>query len=177
MTNNQIHKRGIDQPDTPKSVTSGSIIFDSEENERPPWTITCCCVGRKYERSLLVLLLQYGIMLLVVTTSNLFLIFRHNEKQHWSKCRISNVPWLYHSITETTNKINSTDPHCFLRVIGPIGSRKTHLVAQLLRHHCQIFKPDFNNLSTSTTTTNPSTPAFLGTGKFSSTSRSPFVSS
>ena len=41
------------------------------------------------------------------------------------------------------NKIISTDPHCFLTVIGPSGSGKTHLVAQLLRQHRQIFKPNF----------------------------------
>ena len=40
------------------------------------------------------------------------------------------------------NKIISTDPHCFLTVIGPSGSGKTHLVAQLLRQHRQIFKPN-----------------------------------
>ena len=79
--NNQIHKQGIDQPDTPISVTGGSIIFDSEENERPPWTITCCCVERNCERSLLVLLLHYGVVLLVVTTSIVILIFRHNENK------------------------------------------------------------------------------------------------
>ena len=32
--NNQTHKQGIDQSDTPISVTGGSIIFDSEENEQ-----------------------------------------------------------------------------------------------------------------------------------------------
>ena len=41
------------------------------------------------------------------------------------------------------NKIISTDPHCFLTVIGPSGLGKTHLVAQLLRQHRQIFKPIF----------------------------------
>ena len=41
------------------------------------------------------------------------------------------------------NKIISTDPHCFLTVIGPCGSGKTHLVAQLLRQHRQIFQPNF----------------------------------
>ena len=39
------------------------------------------------------------------------------------------------------NRIISTDPHCFLTVIGPSGSRKTHLVAQFLRQHRQFFKP------------------------------------
>ena len=53
------------------------------------------------------------------------------------------MPWVYHSITETTNKIISTDPHCFFTVIGPCGSGKTHLVAQLPRQHRQIFKPNF----------------------------------
>ena len=53
------------------------------------------------------------------------------------------MPWVYHSITETKNKIISTDPHCFLTVVGPGGSGKTHLVAQLLWQHLQIFKPDF----------------------------------
>ena len=82
MSNNiQTHKQGIDQPDTPISVTGGCIIFDSEENERPPWTITCCCVERKCERLLLVLLLHYGVVLLVVTTSIVILIFRHNENK------------------------------------------------------------------------------------------------
>ena len=79
--NNQTHKQGIDQPDTPISVTGGSIIFDSEENERLPWTITCCCVEGKCERSLLVLLLHYRVVLLVVTTSIVIPIFRHNENK------------------------------------------------------------------------------------------------
>ena len=77
--NNQTHKQGIDQPDSPISVTGESIIFDSEENERPPWTITCCCVERKCERSLLVLLSHYGVVLLVVTANTVILFFRHNE--------------------------------------------------------------------------------------------------
>ena len=82
MTNiNQLHKQGIDQPDTPISVTGGSIIFDSGENNKPPWTITCCCVERNCERSLLVSLLHYGVVLLVVTTSIVILIFRHNENK------------------------------------------------------------------------------------------------
>ena len=79
--NNKIHKQGIDQPDTPISVTVGSIIFDREENEKPPWTITCCCVERKCERSLLVLLLHYGEVLLVVKTSIVILVSRHNENE------------------------------------------------------------------------------------------------
>ena len=79
--NNQIHRQGIDQPDTPISVTGGSIVFDNEENERPPWTITCCCIEKKCERSLLVLLLHYGVVLLVVTISIVILIFRHNENK------------------------------------------------------------------------------------------------
>ena len=41
------------------------------------------------------------------------------------------------------NKIINTDPHCFLTVSGPSGSGETHLVAQLLRQHRQIFKPKF----------------------------------
>ena len=41
------------------------------------------------------------------------------------------------------NKIISMDPHCFLTVIAPSGSGKTHLVAQLLRQHRQFFKPKF----------------------------------
>ena len=43
------------------------------------------------------------------------------------------------------NKIISTDPHCFLTVIGPSGSRKTHLVPQLLQQHRQNFKPNFEH--------------------------------
>ena len=41
------------------------------------------------------------------------------------------------------NKFISTDPNCFLTVIGPSDSGKTHLVAQLLRQHRQNFKPNF----------------------------------
>ena len=41
------------------------------------------------------------------------------------------------------NKFISTDPHCFLTVIGPSGSGKNHKFAQLLRQHRQIFKPNF----------------------------------
>ena len=82
MTNNtQTHKQDIDQPDTPISVTGGSIIFDSEEKERPPWTITYRCVEKKCERSLLVLLLHYGVVSLVVTTGIVIFNFRHNENK------------------------------------------------------------------------------------------------
>ena len=41
------------------------------------------------------------------------------------------------------NNVVSTDPHCFLTVIGPSVLGKIHLVAQLLRQHRQIFKPYF----------------------------------
>ena len=77
--NNQIYRQGIDQPNTRISVTGGSIIFDSEENERPPWTIACCCDEGNCERSLLVLVLHYGVVLLVGTTSIVFFIFIHKE--------------------------------------------------------------------------------------------------
>ena len=70
-----------DQPDTPIALTAGSIIFDSEENERPPWTITCCCVERQCERSFLVLVLHYAIVLLVASASIIFLFFKHNESK------------------------------------------------------------------------------------------------
>ena len=68
---------------------------------------------------------------------------QRKQKQYWSNCHSCSVPWVHHSITETMNKIISTDPHCFLTAIGPSGSGKTHPVAQLLQQHRQIFKPNF----------------------------------
>ena len=44
-------------------------------------------------------------------------------------------------------KVISTGPHCFLTVLGPSGSRKTRLVAQLLQQHRDIFKPKFEQFA------------------------------
>ena len=65
------------------------------------------------------------------------------QGQHRSGCHHISVLRLYNSVTETMNKIISTDPHCFLMVVGPSGSGKTYLVSQLLKQHHQIFKPNF----------------------------------
>ena len=70
-----------DQPDTPISVTGGSLIFDNDENERPPWKLQCCCIRKECERSLLVLLLHYFIVFLVVAASIGFLFLKQSENK------------------------------------------------------------------------------------------------
>ena len=75
----------------------------------------------------------------------MFLISQAGRKQqlHKSGCHHISVLRVYNSVAETINKIISRDPHCFLMVVGPISSGKTHLVLQLLKQHHQIFKPNF----------------------------------
>ena len=39
MPNHLANEKAQDQPDTPISVTGGSLIFDNDKNERPPWKL------------------------------------------------------------------------------------------------------------------------------------------
>ena len=55
MTLNHNCKNGNDQSGTPMTGAGGSNFFDYAENEKPPWYITCCCIERQCETSLLVL--------------------------------------------------------------------------------------------------------------------------
>ena len=120
--NNRIHKQGKDQPDTPLSVTGGSIIFDSEENQSPPWTITCCCVERKCEMPLFVLLLHDGIVLLVVTTSIAFLIFRPNENKSSIGviAILAACPWYINPSPRQGTKLKALILAVFLRSLVPV---------------------------------------------------------
>ena len=81
MPNHTENKKSKDQPDAPISVTGCSLIFDEDENERPPWKLKCCCMKNECERSLLVLLLHYFIVFLVVSASIGFLFINHKENK------------------------------------------------------------------------------------------------
>ena len=45
------------------------------------------------------------------------------------------------------NKINSTEHHCFLTLLGPSGSGKIHIIAEPLRQHRQTFKRNFERFA------------------------------
>ena len=81
MPNHLANEKAKDQPDTPISVTGDSLIFDNDENERPPWKLQCCCIRKECERSLLVLLLHYFIVFLVVAASIGFLFLKQSENK------------------------------------------------------------------------------------------------
>ena len=63
--------------------------------------------------------------------------------QHSTSCHHISVLWLHHTFAKAMNKIISTGPHCFMMVVWPSGSGKTHLVSQLLKQHREIFRPNF----------------------------------
>ena len=39
-----------------------------------------------------------------------------------------------------------TDPHCFISIVGPCGSGKTHLVSNTLKNQSKIFQPCFDKI-------------------------------
>ena len=42
------------------------------------------------------------------------------------------------------NKRIDTEPHCFISIVGPTGCGKTQLVAEMLVHQKNVFKPPFD---------------------------------
>ena len=44
------------------------------------------------------------------------------------------------------NKRIRTDPHCFVSIVGPCGSGKTHLVSNMLLNQGKIFRPSFDKI-------------------------------
>ena len=44
------------------------------------------------------------------------------------------------------NKRISTDPHCFITVVAPAGSGKTHLVGRMICNQHKIFRPAFDKV-------------------------------
>lgn len=44
------------------------------------------------------------------------------------------------------NKRINTDPHCFISVVGPAGSGKTHLIGRMICNQQKIFRPTFDKI-------------------------------
>lgn len=44
------------------------------------------------------------------------------------------------------NKRISTEPHCFISIVGPAGSGKTRLVGRMICNQEKIFSPSFNKI-------------------------------
>ena len=44
------------------------------------------------------------------------------------------------------NRRISTQPHCFVSVVGPAGSGKTRLIARMIVNQAKIFSPSFDKI-------------------------------
>ena len=68
----------VDQPDV---SNLDRIIFDSADQERPPFTLRCCCTDSRIDRSLVLILIHYLILLGVIIFCIIYLTLCNLESK------------------------------------------------------------------------------------------------
>ena len=115
-----------DSPDCSIDLAN-KIIFDKGDQERPP-----CKIGCNAERSMIICFIHFLVHLLNCFVHSLPVCFQF----WWWGSFIPLVSFsifrgLYYTNAEMIKRI-STDPHLLMTVVGPSGSGKSVLVADLL---------------------------------------------
>ena len=140
--NNQFHKQGVHLWDTLIAVTLTSLREHHLWQQRKKTFVDNHILLRWKRTRKVTVGFTFSLPDSVITGNDQSCVSyfqpQRKQKQCWSKCHTNNVLSGFHFITETRNKINSTDPQCFLTLIVSNHSGKTHLIAQFLRQHLHI---------------------------------------
>ena len=122
------------------------LVFDENNHERPPFSLTFCCgENTKLDWSLLVILIHHLVILILVFLYN----FSHDlwGRQQYCIRHISTFVCLlgpYSTDTKAMIKRISTQPRCFISVVGPAGSGKTRLIGRMIVNQEKMFSPCFD---------------------------------